>query len=231
MVWPSLEKGNFIMKKRIAVAILAVIPAVAMAGPSVGLGYSDIGLSGHSGRPGVTLGAGNLYSNNVLASGSATVAHGYYEVSAEIGKLIPLIPADGLSFEPFLSLGFVNMNYNQRETGGLVSQTTNIPGGASFTQFTQQHYNQAQSIQDFYGLAGVNMNIPLSRKVTFGIGGGYGHTFMTYGNGNGGAVYTGDALAAFKIAPHITTDLQVSYLHLPAAPALVNYGAGLAYHF
>ena len=46
----------------IAMAITATFPAVALAGPSVGIGYSNIGMTGHSGRPGVSLSAGNLYS-------------------------------------------------------------------------------------------------------------------------------------------------------------------------
>jgi hypothetical protein len=104
-----------------------------------------------------------------------------------------------------LSANFLNLNYN----------TGTAP---------------ASSIQDFYGLAGVNMNIPLSRRVIFGLGGGYGHTISTYGGGNGGAVYTGDAIASFQIAPRVTTDLQVSYQHVPGA-SMTDYSAGINYHF
>lgn len=196
------------MKKAMIVsAMLALmaIPVLAEAGPSVGISYTDMGLSGHAGRPGVSLNAGNVYANDVVADGSASIARGYYQMDMSLGKLIP---ADGLSFEPYLSANFLNLNYNQAE------------GGTP----------QANSIQDFYGLAGVDMNIPLSRKVTFGLGGGYGHTLSTYGGGNGGQVYTGDAIAAFQIAPHVTTDLQVEYQHVPGA-SMTDYSAGINYHF
>ena len=179
-----------------ALLALMAAPALAVAGPSVGIDYTDVGLSGHAGRPGVSLNAGNVYANGVVADGSASIARGYYQMDMSIGKLIP---ADGLSFEPYLSANFLNLNYQQ-------------------------------SIQDFYGLAGVNMNIPLSRKVIFGLGGAYGHTLSTYGNGNGGAVYTGDAIVSFQIAPRVTTDMQVEYQHVPGA-AMTDYSAGINYHF
>ena len=216
------------MKKQIiiAAAVLAALPAVAFAGPSVGLGYSDVGLSGHSGRPGIQIGAGNLYSNNVVASGSATFARGFYGVSANLGKLIP---AGGVSFEPYVSMGFLNLNFNQQEMGGITSTTTTSPGGFQFTQFTQQYYNQQQSIQDFYGLAGVNLNIPIGSKVALLFGGGYGHTLDTFSGANG-AVYRGKAEIGMQIAKHVTTNINVSYLHVPGA-SLTDYGAGVAYHF
>ena len=188
---------NKVMTVSALLALMAA-PALAMAGPSVGIDYTDMGLSSHAGRPGVSLNIGNVYANGVVADGSASIARGYYQMDMSIGKLIP---ADGLSFEPYLSANFLNLNANQQ-----------------------------QSIQDFYGLAGVNMNIPLSRKVIFGLGGGYGHTISTYGGGNGGAVYTGDAIASFQIAPRVTTDLQVEYQHVPGA-SMTDYSAGINYHF
>lgn len=216
------------MKKAMIVsAMLALmaIPVLAEAGPSVGISYTDMGLSGHAGRPGVSLNAGNVYANDVVADGSASIARGYYQMDMSIGKFIP---ADGLSFEPYLSANFLNLNYNQAEVGYTSQTISNF--GYSYTQTTPYNYTQANSIQDFYGLAGVNMNIPLSRKVTFGLGGGYGHTLSTYGFGSGGAVYTGDAIAAFQIGPRVTTDLQVEYQHVPGA-SMTNYCAGINYHF
>ncbi len=195
------KKGKPTMNKVMIIsALLALMaaPALAVAGPSVGIDYTDMGLSGHAGRPGVSLNAGNVYDNGVVADGSASIARGYYQMDMSIGKLIP---ADGLSFEPYASANFLNLSTAQ-----------------------------AQSIQDFYGLAGVNMNIPLSRKVIFGLGGAYGHTISTYGGGNGGAVYTGDAIVSFQIAPRVSTDMQVEYQHVPGA-AMTDYSAGINYHF
>jgi hypothetical protein len=209
-----------------AVLALMAAPALAVAGPSVGIDYTDMGLSGHAGRPGVTIGAGNLYSNNAVVTGSATFARGFYGFHADLGKLIP---AGGVSFEPYVSLGFLNLNYNQQEMGGLTSTTTTSPGGFQFTQFTQQYYQQQQSISDFYGLAGVNLNVPIGRRVAIEIGGGYGHTITTYG-GNGGAVYRGKAEIGMQIAHNVTANLDVAYLHVPGA-SLTNYGAGIAYRF
>lgn len=218
------------MKKTMMVsavlASLMAVPVLAEAGPSVGISYTDMGLSGHAGRPGVSLNAGNVYANGVVADGSASIARGYYQMDMSIGKLIP---ADGLSFEPYLSANFMNLNYNQAETG-YASQTFSSGFGPSFTTQVPYSYTQASSIQDFYALAGVNINIPLSRKVTFGLGGGYGHTLSTFGSGSGGAVYTSDAIASFQIAPHVTTDLQVQYQHVPDA-SMTDYSAGLNYHF
>jgi len=208
-----------------AVLALMAAPALAVAGPSVGIDYTDMGLSGHAGRPGVSLNIGNVYRDNVVADGSASIARGFYQMDMSIGKLIP---ADGLSFEPYVSANFLNLNYNQQETG-YTSQTTSSYG-YSFTSLVPYSYTQAQSVQDFYGLAGVNMNIPLSSKVIFGLGGGYGHTISTYGGGNGGQVYTGDAIVSFQIAPRVTTDLQVEYQHVPGA-AMTDYSAGINYHF
>ena len=206
-------------------ASLMAAPALAVAGPSVGIDYTDMGLSGHAGRPGVSLNAGNIYANGVVADGSASIARGFYQMDMSIGKLIP---ADGLSFEPYVSANFLNLNYNQQETG-YTSQTFSS-FGSSFTTQVPYSYTQSNSIQDFYGLAGVNMDIPLSRKVIFGLGGGYGHTISTFGGGNGGAVYTGDAIVSFQIAPRVTTDLQVEYQHVPGA-AMTDYSAGINYHF
>lgn len=214
------------MQKQIIVAVIAsFIPAVALAGPVVGLGYSDVGLTGHAGRPGIQFNAGNVYHNKVIASGAATFARGYYGFNADLGKLIP---AGGVSFEPYLSLGFLSLNYNQQVAGGIV---TTHPS-PYLTEFTQSYYTQQQSIQDFYGLAGVNLSIPISNKVGVGIGGGFGHTLSSYGgSGNGGgSVYTGDIIFGGKIAKHITASLDVSYTHVPGA-SLTSYGAGLAYHF
>ena len=215
------------MKKQIiAVAVLAAFPIAALAAPVVGLGYSDIGLSGHAGRPGVTLTAGNLYRNNVVASGGATFARGYFGMDAAIGKIVQT--RGTVSFEPYASLGFLNLNYNQQETGYITSQV-NAGYGFSYTQSTPYSYTQGQSIQDFYGLAGANLNIPLGSRVGLQIGGGFGHTLMAQ-NGNGGSVYKGEAKAGFKIAKHITANINVSYLHAPGA-SMTDYGAGLAYHF
>ena len=211
-------------KALIAMAITATFPALALAGPSLGIGYSDIGLAGHSGRPGVSLSAGNLYSNNVIASGNARIARGYYGFHADLGKLIPT--GGTVSFEPYLSMGFLNLNYNQTEPGAVIA-THPSP---YFTQFVQTYYQQEQSIQDFYGLAGVNLNIPIGSRVALQFGGGYGHTLSTYGGGNGGAVYKGSAKVGFEIARHVTANINVSYLHVPGA-SMTSEGAGLAYHF
>ena len=212
--------------KIIAVAVLAAFPAVALAGPVVGLGYTNIGLSGHSGRPGIQISAGNLYRNNVVASGGATFARGYYQMDAAIGKIIQT--RGSVSFEPYASLGFLNLNYNQQETGYTTSQV-NAGYGFSYTQTTPYSYTQANSIQDLYGLAGANMDIPLGSRVALQLGGGFGHTLMVQ-NGNGGSVYKGQAKLGFELARHVTANINVAYLHAPGA-SLMNYGAGLAYHF
>ena len=211
------------MKKQIVVAaVLSLAPLAAFAGPSLGIGYTNIGLSGHPGRPGVTLTAGNLYSNNVMATGSATLANGYYGFHADLGKLIP---AGGVSFKPYLSMGFLSLNYNQQVAGGIV---TTHPS-PYLTEFTQSYYTQQQSIQDFFALAGADMNVPIGSHVMLEFGGGYGHTLMTYG-GSGGAVYQGKAEAAFEIAPRVTANINVRYVHVPSA-SLTNEGVGLSYHF
>lgn len=216
------------MKKQIItvsiLAALAVTP-VAFAAPYLGIGYTNVGLTGHSGRPGVTLFAGNLYRNNVLASGSASYAHGYYSMNASIGKRIP---AGGVSFEPYISMGFLNLDYNQQETG--YTTTTSSSYGYSFTSTTPYKYTQGAAIQDFYGLVGANLNIPIGSKVALRFGGGYGQTISTFGSSNGGQVCKGSAEIGFKIASHVSTDLQVAYLHVPGA-SLTNYGMGLSYHF
>lgn len=213
-------------KAILASAICLTFPAIAFAGPSLGIAYSDVGLSGHSGRPGVTITAGNLYSNDVIANGAAAFARGYYGLHADLGKLIP---AGGVSFEPYVSLGFLNLNYQQQEMGGMTSTTTTSPGGFPFTQFTQRFYQQPTSIQDLYGLAGVNLNIPIGQRVALQFGGGYGHTLTTYG-GNGGAVYRGKAEIGMQIAHNVTANLNVKYLHVPGA-SLTSEGAGISYHF
>ncbi|OCB03413.1 hypothetical protein BBC27_08075 [Acidithiobacillus ferrivorans] len=189
------------MKKQIiaVAAVLSIIPAVAFAGPSLGIGYSNVGLSGgHAGRPGVTISAGNLYGNNVVASGSATLANGYYGFHADLGKLVPA--GGAVSFEPYVSMGFTNINYAQ-----------------------------APSMTDFYGLAGANLNIPIGSKVAFLLGGGYGHTIDTFSGANG-AVYKGKAEVGFEIAPHVTANINVRYLHVPGQ-SVTTEGAGLAYSF
>lgn len=214
------------MKKQIILAVLAAFPCVAMAGPVIGLGYSNIGLTGHAGRPGVQISAGNLYPHNVVASGSATFAHGYYGFNADLGKIIPTNGT--VSFEPYASLGFLNLNYNQQETG-YTTTTTSSSFGFSYTQSTPYSYTQGASVQDFYALAGANLNIPLGSRAGLQFGGGFGHTLMVL-NGNGGAVYKGTARAGFELARHVTANINVSYLHLPGA-SLTLYGAGLAYHF
>jgi hypothetical protein len=186
-------------KALVAMAICATFPAVAFAGPSFGLGYSNVGLSGHAGRPGITLTAGNLYRNNVVASGSASFAHGFYSMDASIGKLIP---AGGVSFIPYVGMDFLNLNYSQP---------------------------QLPSTTDFYALTGVDMNVPLGQKAMLQVGGGYGHTLMTFGV-NGGSVYQGKAELGFEIAPRVTANLNVRYLHIPGAE-MTDEGAGLSYHF
>ena len=191
-----MKKGMFVS----ALLVLMAAPALAAASPTVGISYTDLGLSGHAGRPGVSLNAGSLSNNGVIADGTASIARGYYQMGMSIGKLIP---TDGLSFEPYVSADFLNLNYHQAGQ---------------------------QSIQDFYGMAGVNLNVPLSRKVLFGLGGGYGHTVSTYGDGSGGQVYAGDAIADFQIAPHVTTDIQVAYQHVPTA-SMMTYSAGINYSF
>jgi hypothetical protein len=193
----------------VAVVILA-LPTVAMAAPSVGIGYTNVGLSGHNTRPGITLTAGNRYSNNVVASGSSTFARSYYQMQADVGKIIP---AGGVSFVPYLSVGFINMNYNQQETGYIIPHS----------------YLKSRSIQDFFGLAGVNLNVPIGSNVALQFGGGYGHTFSVF-NGAGGSVYTGEAKAAFQIAHNVIADLHVNYLHVPGN-SLTSYGAGISYLF
>lgn len=214
------------MKKHIiTVAVMAsLIPVAALAGPSLGIGYSNVGLSGHAGRPGVTLSAGNIYSNNVVATGGATFASNYYGLHADLGKLIP---AGSVSFEPYASIGFLNLNYNQPETG-YTTQTTSIYG-YSFSYQSPYSYTSPQSIQDFYGMAGANMNVPIGQKVMLQFGGGYGHTISTFG-GAGGAVYKGKAEIGFEIAPRVTADIDVRYLHVPGAN-LTTEGAGISYHF
>ena len=215
------------MKKQIITAaiLFTIIPAVAVAGPLVGIGYADIGLSGHSGRPGVTVTAGNLYSNNVVASGSASFARGFYSMNVSVGKLIP---AGGVSFVPYLGTDFLNLNYNQQETG-YTSSTVNAGYGYTYTYQTPYSYTQGASIQDLYFLVGANMDIPLSHRVALQIGGGYGHTAMVM-DGNGGATYKGKVKVGFEIAPRVTASLGVDYLHVPGA-SLTCYGAGLSYHF
>lgn len=208
----------------VAVVILA-LPTVAMAAPSVGIGYTNVGLSGHNTRPGITLTAGNRYSNNVVASGSSTFARSYYQMQADVGKIIP---AGGVSFVPYLSVGFINMNYNQQETG-YTTQTNNSGYGFAYTQTTPHSYLKSRSIQDFFGLAGVNLNVPIGSNVALQFGGGYGHTFSVF-NGAGGSVYTGEAKAAFQIAHNVIADLHVNYLHVPGN-SLTSYGAGISYLF
>ncbi|MHB1658116.1 MAG: hypothetical protein ACYCRF_02235 [Acidithiobacillus sp.] len=214
-----------------AVLALMAVPVLAEAGPSAGIDYTDVGISGHAGRPGVSVNLGNVYRGNVVADGSATFASGFYQMDASIGKLIP---ADGLSFEPYLSADFLSLNDNQAETGYHTTTTTSGGGfgypPVTYSYTTPYSYTESRSIQDFYGLAGVNMSIPLSRKVTFGLGGGYGHTIGVYGGASGGSVYTGDALASFQIAPRVTTDLQVQYQHVPGT-SMTDYSVGFNYHF
>ena len=214
-----------IFASAVAAAVFG-IPVLAVAGPSVGLGYSDIGLSGHAGRPGATLTAGNLYKNNVVAWGSATYARGYYNVSASIGKLVP---AGGVSFTPYASLGFLNLNYSQQETGYNSQTISNF--GYSFTETTPYSYTQPESITDIYGLAGVDLNIPIGSRVAVLVGGGYGHTISVFGgNGNGGAVYKGKAEIGMEVAKHVTASINASYIHIPGQ-SITTYGAGLSYHF
>lgn len=213
------------MKKQIILAaVLSFIPVAAFAGTSIGIGYSNMGFTGHSGRAGITLTAGNLYSNNVIASGAASFARGYYNVHANIGKLLP---AGGVYFEPYISMGFLHLNYNQMETG--YNTVTQTEFGYSYTYQTPYNYIAPQSIQDSYGLFGANMNIPIGKKVALQFGGGYGHTLSVL-NGQDGAVYKGKAEIAFEIARNVTANISVRYLHVPGA-ALTTEGAGISYHF
>jgi hypothetical protein len=213
---------RYVLKALIAATM--VIPASALASPYVGLGYTDIGLQGHSGRPGISLVASNLYPKDVLLYGQATYARSYYGMHADLGKLIP---ADGLVFEPYLSAGFLNLNYQAQETGfNTVTQSTY---GYPTTYQTPYSYAQAASVQDLYGLAGVNVNVPISHRVVFQVGGGYGHTLDAL-SGSGGAAYKGKAEIAFALTGKVTADLHASYMHVPAA-SMADYGCGLSYHF
>ena len=192
-----------ISRKSIFASVVSVavvgIPVLAVAGPSVGLGYSDIGLSGHAGRPGVTLTVGSLSKENVAAWGSATYARGYYNVNASLGKLLP---AGGVSFTPYVSMGYLNL-------------------GSS----------QPVSLSDSYGMAGVNLNVPIGQRIAILLGGGYGHTLSEgFGGSGSGSVYKGKAEIGMEVAKHVTANINVSYLHLPGA-SLTTEGAGLSYHF
>ncbi|WP_163055340.1 hypothetical protein [Acidithiobacillus ferrooxidans] len=186
-----------IFASAIAIAVFG-IPALSVAGPSVGIGYSDVGLLGHAGRPGVTLSVGNLSRSNVSAWGSATYARGYYNVNASIGKLLP---AGGVSFTPYASIGYLNLGSSEPE-----------------------------SVSDTYGMAGVNLNIPIGQRVAILVGGGYGHTLSDGFGGAGGAVYKGKAELGMEVARHVTATINVSYMHIPGQQIMTE-GAGLSYHF
>jgi hypothetical protein len=218
-----MKNRNFVKGLKASVVASVIFPAVAMAGPIVGLGYSDVGLSGHA-RAGVTLSASNLYSKDILASGAATFARGYYAVHAGIGQLIP---AGGVVFEPYLSTGFMNLNYQQSMMG--INTVSGSSYGYSYSYQVPYFYKRAASIQDFYGLAGVNMNIPLGQRVVLQFGGGYGHTLMSM-SGASGAVYKGKAEIGFALTKRVSTNLHVNYLHVPGA-ILTNYGFGISYRF
>lgn len=213
------------MKKAIFVAAaLSISPVIAMAHtqPFLGIGYSSTALSGHSSRPGATLFAGQRFGDNVQVRGSATLARSFYSFNGSVGKDIDISRA--VTFEPYLGAGLVSMNYNQQETGHR-SYTQGL-----FTAFNVPYsYTQPASIQDSYILAGANIGWFVSPRVQLALGGGYGHTLTTL-NGNGGAVYKGEAQATFGISKRWAADLQVAYLHIPGA-SLTSYSAGVAYHF
>ncbi len=214
------------MKKAIfvAVAALSTFPAVAMAHtqPFIGIGYASTNLSGHSSRPGATLFGGQRFGDNIQVRGSATLARSFYSFDGSVGK--DIAASSAVTFEPYVGAGLVSMNYNQQETG-YRSYTQGL-----FTAFDVPYtYTVPASIQDSYAMAGANVGWMVSPRVQLAFGGGYGHT-LTVLNGNGGAVYKGEAQATFGISKRWATDLQVSYLHLPGA-SLTSYGAGVAYHF
>lgn len=193
------------IKSAILLATMLAVPTVALAAPTLSLGYDNVGISGHSSRPGVSLLVANIYSNNVVAMGGVSVANNYYNVHADIGDIIPA-DSNSLYFDPYVSAGFINMNYSAPS------------------------YSLAKSTQDFYGLAGANVAVPVSNRVLLQVGGGFGHTITTFGGG-GGTVYKGLVGASFYISSRVEADLDVTYMHLPNSPSLTNYGAGITYMF
>jgi hypothetical protein len=222
-------------KAIIASAIIAAFPVVAMAGPIVaGIGFSNVGVAGHN-RPGVKISAGSLFQNDVIASGSATFARGYYGMNAGIGKL--LFPTSGpVSVEPYISAGFLNLNPQASNPQGapvlapgqhilLGMQKVTRRAGAPLASASPG----AVQLQDFYGLAGVNLNVPIGNRFAMQFGGGFGRT-ITASGGNGGLVYKGVAKAGFLITHRVTASANVTYLHVPGA-SLMSTGAGLSYQF
>ncbi len=183
-------------------ASLMAVPLVASADPSFGIGYSNIDLSGHSSRPGVSVNMGDLLGGGYVANGFATVARSFYQIDASVGKLIAA-DNNALAFEPFVSANFLHAKEN-----------TPVP----------------QTISDSFLLAGVNTDIPVSRNVSFGFGGAFGHTLSSTSGTAGGQVYTGDAMANLQLTRHVTTDVSVTYLHVPGQNTM-EYDMGLNYLF
>ncbi|MBN6739860.1 hypothetical protein JKG47_04800 [Acidithiobacillus sp. MC6.1] len=221
--------GTRLMKKTLfSLAIASIFaPVVALAAtPVIGLGYSDVGLSGHAGRPGITLSAGQVSRNNVDASGSVTFARSFYHVNADIGKIVPL--SSSFALVPHLGAGFISLNSQQSMTW-YSTTTQNLGYGATYTYASPYQYTVPSSIQDFYVQAGANLEYRITPRLRLAIGGGFGHTVMVL-NGNGGQVYDGHATLNIGLARRWTGDATVGYLHLPGA-AITQYGAGVSYHF
>ncbi|MBU2804354.1 hypothetical protein HF668_04115 [Acidithiobacillus ferridurans] len=103
------------MKKILFASVLfALAPAAAFASPAspvVSLGYTGVGLSGHSVRPGFSIDAGQGFKHHIVATGGATIARNFYEVGAGIGKMIPLSSA--LTFTPHIRAAFIDDNAAQ----------------------------------------------------------------------------------------------------------------------
>ena len=222
------------MKKVLIPVIAAMtlsVSGLALAGtpvtsPALGLGYTSIGLSGHTAHPGLKLFASQHFANDVRVSGSATFARGFYGMDANVGQFIPL--SRRIALEPLLDAGFLSMNYNRQEVGYNVS-TVNAGYGFTYQQTTPYSYTVPASIQDFYAMAGANLEYRITRRVRFSVGGGFGHTLMVL-NGAGGQVYRGLAGLTAKLSQRWSSDIDVSYLHLPGA-AITGYGAGVSCHF
>ncbi len=203
-----------------------VLAGTPLTSPALGLGYTSIGLSGHATRPGVKLFASQRFANDVRLSGSATFARGFCDMDANVGQFIPL--SRDIALEPLLDAGFLSMNYNQQEVGYNVS-TVNAGYGFTYQQTMPYSYTVPASIQDVYAMAGANLEYRITRRVRFSVGGGFGHT-LTVLNGAGGQVYRGRADLTAGLSRHWSSDIDVSYLHLPGV-SITRYGAGVSYHF
>ena len=219
------------MKMKIIVAsILALAPAVALAGPSLGIGYTDVGIPGHAGRPGINIESGQEFRDGVVAWGGATLARSFYAVSAHVGKAVPM--GRGLSLVPYAGAGFVSLNEVQQVTGSrAVTSTTPSMGfgrPVTYTYSVPYSLSVPTSRDDFYLGAGANLQWTLSPGVALVAGGDFGHTLG--GIGGGGSVYGGHASLTAALSRQWSGNLRVSYLHLPGAQ-ITEYGAGISYQF